>query len=87
LIYYNFETKKEHFVNVKFYFRSRYVETLNNKCIRHKAIVLYVSHLTAYWETNTAVLTEQMMQNFFMLNVAREVLHIYIYRVIHDFGT
>jgi len=28
----------------KFLFRSRYVETVNNKCMRHNAILLYVSH-------------------------------------------
>jgi len=39
----------------------KYVETM-----RHYAILLYVSHLSAYWETNTAVVSEQLMQHFFM---------------------
>jgi len=33
---------------LKFLFRSRYLETLNNKCMAHNAIVLYVSHWPAY---------------------------------------
>jgi len=33
---------------LKILFRSRYVETVNNKYVRHKAIVLYVSH----WPTH-----------------------------------
>ena len=31
---------------------SRCVETVNNVCIKHNAIVLYVSHLTAYLEND-----------------------------------
>jgi len=31
-----------------FLFRSRCVETVNNKCMRHNAIVLYVCHWPAY---------------------------------------
>ena len=34
--------------------------------MRYKAIVLYVCHLPAYWETNTAVVSEQLMENYFM---------------------
>ena len=30
------------------FFRSRCVETVNNKCMRHNAIVLYVCHWPAY---------------------------------------
>jgi len=37
--------------------------------MRHNAIVLYVSPLPAYWETNTAVVPVQMIPNFFMWNV------------------
>ena len=66
LIHYNGETKQEHFINVKFYFYSRYLETINNKHMRHKATVLYVSRLPANWETSTAVVSEQMMQRIFM---------------------
>jgi len=34
--------------------------------MRHKPTVLYVSHLPAYWETNTAVVSEQTMKPSFM---------------------
>ena len=43
-----------------------YDETVNNKYMRHNATLLYVSHLPAHWETNTAVVSEQLMQHFFM---------------------
>jgi len=36
------------FITLKFFFRSLYVETVNNKCMRHNAIVLHVSHWPAY---------------------------------------
>jgi len=44
--------------------------------MRQNAIELYVSPLTAYWEINSAVVSEQMLQHFFMLNMTREVLHV-----------
>jgi len=66
LIDYNGETKQGHFINVKFYFFSRYVESINNIYMRHNAILLYVSSFPAYWDTNTTVVCEQMMKHIFM---------------------
>jgi len=60
------EEKKQKFVALKFLFCCRCVEIINNKCMKHNAIVLYFCPLPAYWETNTAVVSEQMMQHFFM---------------------
>jgi len=56
----------KNFVALNFVFCCQCVETINNRCIRHNATVLYVSRLPAYWETNTADVSEQMMQHFFM---------------------
>ena len=52
--------------DLKSLFCWRCVDTVNNKCMRHNAILLYISHLPAYWETCTAVVSEQMIQNFFL---------------------
>jgi len=55
LMPYKEEEKK--ICRLKFLFCCRCVETINKKHVRHSAIVLYVSHLPAYWETNAAVVS------------------------------
>jgi len=39
-----YKNVEKNIVVLKFLFRLRYIETVNNKCMSHNVIVLYVSH-------------------------------------------
>jgi hypothetical protein len=46
--------------------------------MRHNATVLCVYYWPAYWETDTAVVLEQMVEHLFMGNVKIEMLHVQV---------
>jgi hypothetical protein len=60
------DVEKKMFIALQFLFRSRCVETVNNKCMIHYGTVLCVYSWPAYWETDTAVVSEQMVQLLLM---------------------
>jgi hypothetical protein len=71
------DVEKQKYLIYIFYFAGGMLKlSIAVKCMIHNATVLCVCYWPAYWETDTAVVSEQMMQHLFMRNVTREVLHV-----------